>query len=392
MLKVFVAVTLLIGVTLGEYTSPVFLWGVNSPALPSLPTVKKDDFANLIAPLLKTHSLVVFQEEQLTGRDFLCHKAAGGDTCYAHLQGYSPKTFYASVQSPSEALRAISEKREYNIVDSEGNLQAPLKCEIGKITFVNFDDLAEDNERNANLAAHDAAIAKISKDLSDCKVAYLYMSTPTIKKRAKRATAATSGGYIFRSKNQFLMFFSEILYNSNDQKDSKFVPVDMSAAVLTLENSTDFKFSAKLAGAQTLSFDITFTTDGYYTMSNVMFAGRSYYASGLNAPTTFSFSCGNLTLNTVASTDVTSTTPTAYLQINSFQFQAPFSANTPDDFKFGDSWDCTPFFTPGILMGFFVIILMLTILFTGICWLMDINTMDRFDDPKGKTITINANE
>jgi V-type H+-transporting ATPase S1 subunit len=43
-------------------------------------------------------------------------------------------------------------------------------------------------------------------------------------------------------------------------------------------------------------------------------------------------------------------------------------------------------------MGIITTLLLLTILFYGITMIANITTMDRFDDPKGKTITITVNE
>lgn len=47
-------------------------------------------------------------------------------------------------------------------------------------------------------------------------------------------------------------------------------------------------------------------------------------------------------------------------------------------------------FSPAIWAGLFITFMLLIILSVGITFIMDIRTMDRFDDPKGKTITINA--
>lgn len=43
-------------------------------------------------------------------------------------------------------------------------------------------------------------------------------------------------------------------------------------------------------------------------------------------------------------------------------------------------------------MGFLVVLLYLFILAVGIFFLYDIRTNDRFDDPKGKTITVSATD
>lgn len=60
--------------------------------------------------------------------------------------------------------------------------------------------------------------------------------------------------------------------------------------------------------------------------------------------------------------------------------------------KFSDPQEQDSFFTPPILAGLFVTFLMLLIVTLGISMIMDIKTMDRFDDPKGKTIIVNVAE
>lgn len=45
-----------------------------------------------------------------------------------------------------------------------------------------------------------------------------------------------------------------------------------------------------------------------------------------------------------------------------------------------------------IWSGLFITFLLVLILSFGISMMMNIKTMDRFDDPKGKTITISAAE
>lgn len=58
--------------------------------------------------------------------------------------------------------------------------------------------------------------------------------------------------------------------------------------------------------------------------------------------------------------------------------------------KFSDAYDCVGFTSIPIWSGLFITAILLMILTFGITMMMDIRTMDKFDDPKGKTITINA--
>jgi len=73
-----------------------------------------------------------------------------------------------------------------------------------------------------------------------------------------------------------------------------------------------------------------------------------------------------------------------YLKFKSFQVQA-FGIK---DEKFGHYNDCEGFFGIGIWMALICIAVMIAILVFGLLMLSDITTMDRYDDPKGKTIIV----
>jgi V-type H+-transporting ATPase S1 subunit len=59
---------------------------------------------------------------------------------------------------------------------------------------------------------------------------------------------------------------------------------------------------------------------------------------------------------------------------------------------FGPAEDSVYFFTVPILSGIFVSSLLITIILIGLTMIFDVKTMDQFDDPKGKSITINASD
>lgn len=60
--------------------------------------------------------------------------------------------------------------------------------------------------------------------------------------------------------------------------------------------------------------------------------------------------------------------------------------------SFGDAYDCVGFTSAPIWSGLFVTFILALIMTFGLTMMMDIKTMDRFDDPKGKTITVNVSE
>jgi V-type H+-transporting ATPase S1 subunit len=97
-----------------------------------------------------------------------------------------------------------------------------------------------------------------------------------------------------------------------------------------------------------------------------------------------SFGCGNITMSNGKKN----------VFLEHLQIQPRFLPNGEENVtKFSDGHnDCVGFFSPAIWGALFVIILFVFILSIGLTMMMDIKTMDRFDDPKGKTITINAQE
>lgn len=60
--------------------------------------------------------------------------------------------------------------------------------------------------------------------------------------------------------------------------------------------------------------------------------------------------------------------------------------------NFSYASDCASFFTPAIWMGLVTVLLTLQILVYGLHMIMQINTMDRFDDPKGPSISVPQSE
>jgi len=56
--------------------------------------------------------------------------------------------------------------------------------------------------------------------------------------------------------------------------------------------------------------------------------------------------------------------------------------------KFGPEWECGELMSIGLWVGILVTLAFATICFWGFSMLASINTMDRFDDPKGKSIYI----
>lgn len=56
--------------------------------------------------------------------------------------------------------------------------------------------------------------------------------------------------------------------------------------------------------------------------------------------------------------------------------------------NFGPDWDCGNMMPVGLLVGLITTLFFALVCFWGFSMLASINTMDRFDDPKGKQIYV----
>lgn len=132
-----------------------------------------------------------------------------------------------------------------------------------------------------------------------------------------------------------------------------------------------------------LDFFFPVKSRGYYTLEKVnfetgnardtLFAKRDIYF-----PYNFSYHCS---LQTIFVNN------TVNLNIPDIQVQVDAK-----NVVFNDAYDCVGFTSIPIWTGIFVTAILALIMIWALTMIMDIRTMDRFDDPKGKTITISTAE
>ncbi|KAJ3586266.1 hypothetical protein NHX12_012666 [Muraenolepis orangiensis] len=134
-----------------------------------------------------------------------------------------------------------------------------------------------------------------------------------------------------------------------------------------------------------------FTLDSVRLESNntaVAFTG----ARGIYAPAEYSFHC--MSVNSFRDAllvrgETNLNTTHWMLNFVNFQIQGFGLANGA---VFSYASDCAGFFTAGIWMGLLTTLLMLWILTYGLSMILQVHTMDRFDDPKGPSISVPQTE
>jgi len=154
------------------------------------------------------------------------------------------------------------------------------------------------------------------------------------------------------------------------------------------ENGTDvnIKFSnLEKIGDLVLQFLFSTKSVGYYSLKKIMYKmkGDTYgdflwVKRDIYFPYNFSYHCSPRT---------TFINNTVSLHITDMQFEID-----PKNGTFSDAYDCVGFTSIPIWTGIFVTTILALIMIWALTMIMDIRTMDRFDDPKGKTITISAAE
>lgn len=124
----------------------------------------------------------------------------------------------------------------------------------------------------------------------------------------------------------------------------------------------------------------------YANLSASYIASRDIYA-----PAEYSFHCQSVTNfgDKLLHTNATDTNSSKW-ELNFIDFQIQGFGLSSTNFSYAS--DCASFFTPAIWMGLVTVLLTLLILVYGLHMIMQINTMDRFDDPKGPSISVPQSE
>ncbi|KAM4571361.1 V-type proton ATPase subunit S1-like [Fundulus diaphanus] len=107
---------------------------------------------------------------------------------------------------------------------------------------------------------------------------------------------------------------------------------------------------------------------------------------GIYAPAEYSFRCQSVSSFRDALLIPNNQNATQWrLNFIDFQIQG-FGLSNGTNFSYAS--DCAGFFSAGIWMGLITSLLMLLIFVYGLHMIMQLNTMDRFDDPKGPSISV----
>ncbi|XP_072759752.1 uncharacterized protein [Anoplolepis gracilipes] len=244
-----------------------------------------------------------------------------------------------------------------------------------------IEDINDDHELNIVLKDTDSSECTALTG-KQCR----YSQTERIKREAAENNTSE-----FKIKTDRILFYSSkslsFKASENPEKILELPDSKVTGASTRKENGTlilTIKFS-NIEDIDDLMLDFSFPVKsmGYYTLEKV-----NYDIRGKNGvlrtkrdiyfPYNFSYHCS---MKTVFVKDL------VWLNITDMQVQIDHKNAT-----FSDAYDCVGFTSIPIWTGIFVTAILALIMIWALTMIMDIRTMDRFDDPKGKTITISSAE
>ncbi|XP_046750623.1 V-type proton ATPase subunit S1-like [Diprion similis] len=349
--------------------APVLLCGgaATDHSKSSNPLLKtsQSEFAEILANKVGgSHDpMVIFEMENLCVEDLTQNKQ--------HLSGLGPCDYVPSVEAP---LSILEDLEEYNI-----SREKPEAIEDGQAFIVSISEISAVPELYRNLLAVNPNLIAVVTGAS-CSYSR--------SERTRRAVAAKDDTDVILFYVDRILFYAKSGISVKSGSSNYTLTGNPSNYSTVANGTTGIRLNMAYEEV-TLSIQFTKKRAGYWYFDYVIFQNDTATEtlssdSEIYFPTGFSYHCS------VESVFYYNTT---YVNITNMQVQIdPTLSNNNTEVVFSDGYDCVGFTTIPIWSGIFVTAIMALIMIWGLTMILDIRTMDRFDDPKGKTITVGAAE
>ncbi|XP_058062706.1 V-type proton ATPase subunit S1 [Anopheles bellator] len=366
---------------------PVFVWGKPSVTyVPALSRYTSSEFSALIAAQTDENTFtIVFAEDSLSTED-LSQCRLKTQTCFKHLQKIERKSYLPSVEEPLSILDGSNAQSVQ--LQSDGSLSERIVPRAGSVVVVHLS--------SGDYASHDALVDALFERLRGeyPNILAIYTGkTPsfrysTLVRKARQAEEEeVELPTQLLNATEFLIAFQ--LFQHGPAEEETLTTVQLDKAVKVAENSSlDEELQTmhiKITGPSANLDLFMRVSQGSWEITGVTYNEEEYYLRHrVHINQHFSYHCHRWEYYTV---DLKERIVFQEVQLQPF---FAFEGAEYNNSRFGDSWDCVGFTSGGILSGLFVVFIFIIIGSYGIAWMLDIRTMDRFDDPKGKTIIVNA--
>nr|XP_020505919.1 V-type proton ATPase subunit S1-like [Labrus bergylta] len=417
---------------------PVLLW--SSDGLPALAPsaaghiTSTDQLTAYLTSALGSgpRTVVLFLQDKLSKDDFTVFGGVFGnkqDSAFQNLEAAlqtssSSVTLPALEWSGSSAIPALLQEElgvSPLLVDADTLTHLSINSSASNLLLINL-PYCTNAHKSCKEVLHDndEIIGKVLSIMKDKNVKYTAVYTGSQPSRVISETSL-SGQPVGRSLLQAapppsvkppimfngtggpcIMLWAQ---NLNISLSSTGAWIDLAADTPTLTGSfcniSNSQLVLTYASGYTLSFAMSqrfypVSARNWFALDSVQLQASSLTASfgsrSIYAPAEYSYHCMSVSSFGDALLFPNSTNANASqwrLNFVDFQIQG-FSLGNGTDFSYAS--DCAGFFTAGIWMGLLSSLLMLFIFVYGLHMIMQLHTMDRFDDPKGPSISVPQSE
>jgi V-type H+-transporting ATPase S1 subunit len=420
---------------------PVLIWS-NDRSL-SVPhplaghTVSAEDFSHLYLNGLAldgSRNIVLFIQDKLSLCDITRNAAVFGtedesEDALKSIKGFMSSLAVAQLSSVDNPVAAIADLKTHFTVESIHELRAPYQISDLSINpnghnliIVRLPETPTgDSNFHKSLKDIDTIVGSVIAQLDKLVTPFVAIYTATKSSVNKESfewknmaashphrqlldvasttdsslaspVASVNGSFLFYADNITVMTVDETRHYSTDGNFWDVTGCENATTECTVNMTS--KESPQLS--LILSMGRTGSNNGgfwFVRSFEVTFNGKAPVNMSTNfvdlTPLGYSYHCFPPTNVSAISPDPTKQQPSLYVMLNNFQIQAFTFARGG---RFGYYNDCVGFFSIPIWMGVISSIILIAILLFGVVMLMSIKTMDRFDDPKGKTITVTATD
>lgn len=417
---------------------PVLLW--SSGSLPPLASpaaghiTSNDQLTAYLTSAFGSgpHTVLFFLQDKLSKDDFTVFGGVFGnkqDSAFPNLEtalqsSSSSVTLPASEWSGSSAILSLLQEKlgvSPLLVDADTLSHLSVDTSVSNLLLINL-PYCTDLHRSCKevLRDNDEIIGKVLSVMKAQNIPYTAIYTGLQPSRVISETSVSNqlvGRSLLQavvpdvkppimfnvSNSPCIMLWAQ---NLNISLSSTSQWIDLAAQTPSLTGSLCNGSSSLLVLSYESGFTLSFamrrqfypvSARNWFTLDSVQLQSGGLTASfigsrNIYAPAEYSYHCQSVSSFQDALLVPNNTNQnTTQWRLNFIDFQIQgFGLANGTDFSYAS--DCAGFFTPGIWMGLLTALLMLLILVYGLHMIMQLNTMDRFDDPKGPSISVPQSE
>ncbi|XP_022103970.1 V-type proton ATPase subunit S1-like [Acanthaster planci] len=425
----------------GEQAVPLIAWSntrsfTNKPRISAGKVITREELStNYLTSILhsKPQNIFLFVFDELSIDDVTRYSDAynsdGQGGALSHLKKAMTESL-SSLVLPSVELGDLQKELSSKVSGATVDLHNPilgsgtLDTTKTNLVVMRFDVASSDSKEEAFSNA-DNIMNSMVRGQRNSFTAILTATQKSVPKPPPSDRLTISRHLLQTDESSFIAF-----YNSKTPECSVYMTANAlsltmgSAKPITLPNSgwsfsnsscrtdgdeqvivnLEMKLDKDLTDLKDFKMSLTFITtpkkaNSFWTVSSASFVEfaegsettKTYdLQTGITeTPTSFSYHCSDGVF-TLSPRQGRKGVTSGQLMITELQVQPSGITKKGEVPQFGPANDCVGFFTEGIWMGLFMGLILLLIFSFGLGMMSSLRVMDKFDDPKGKTITVNT--